>query len=184
MDHHGHRLTRLRPQRDVGAANLDIVVAVGIRCELVPDKFRQRYPQPSTGAQQFVCCCQRAKAPLERCREFGDRSAPLHCVGNDSVDGRKCILHAVIELGDQYAFAFLCPLALSHVDVDANHSAWVTIGIIGDETAPLDPANATAWEKCTIVYFILGMPLSKGVTANVFHVFTIVRVHSRLPLAA
>ena len=96
---------------------------------------------PPTGAQQFVRRCHRANASIERRCEIGNGSAPLPGVGDDSADGGKCVLDAMVELGQQSALLFLHPFALGYVDADADDAVWLSFAIVGNETARLDPSH-------------------------------------------
>src|SRR5215813_8396276 len=66
-----------------------------------------------------MCCRHRADASLDCCGEIADRSALMPGAGNDGTDGCKCVFHAMVELGNQYALAFLCALALGDIACQA-----------------------------------------------------------------
>jgi hypothetical protein len=47
----------------------------------------------------------------------------------------------MIELGNQYALVFLHPLALGHIDGNANNPLRAPLAIVGNDTTPLDPPD-------------------------------------------
>src|SRR5262245_37210571 len=96
---------------------------------------------PLTRAQQFVCLCHRADAPIECRNKLCDRSTRLLRLGYDSADGRERVLYAMVELGHQQALLLLNPFALGHVNGDADNAKRASISVIGNETARLDPSQ-------------------------------------------
>src|SRR5262249_18543289 len=71
-------------------------------------------------------CRHRVNASLNCRGEVGDRSAPLAGVGNDSADGRKCVLDAMVKFSIQDFAGLLGSLALGNVDVHADQASCVT----------------------------------------------------------
>src|SRR5262245_51798244 len=146
MKYHGHRLTCLRLQQDVRA--VDLGVAAGcVRCELAPDQLCQRHPLPPTRAQKFVRRCHRANASIERHDEISDRSAPLPGAGNNSTDGRECVLDAMVEFGQQSSLLLFHPFALGYVDADADDSVWKSSAAKRKKTARLHPTQLASGTK-------------------------------------
>ena len=139
---------------------------------------------PPTGAQQFVCRCHRANASIERRYEIGDRSAPLPRVGDDSADGRECVLDAMVELGQQSALLFLHPFALGYVNADADDSVRVSFAAIGNETARLDPSQLATRTNDAILYIIFAPALTERLAAELFYPSYVVAVHASQAFAA
>src|SRR5262249_263500 len=106
MEHHRYCLAGLRVQNDLGTADFG-VLARGKWREPLTSELCERYSPPSTKTQQLVCCRHRAKAPVECIYEIGHRSSANRSLGNYGADGRECILHSVVQLGEQYALALL-----------------------------------------------------------------------------
>src|SRR5262249_43544343 len=106
-------------------------------------------------AQQFVGRCHRANAPVQSRDKIGDRSAPLPSVGNESADGRECVLDAMVELGQQGALLFLHPFAFGYVNADADNSVRASYVVIQNETACFDPSHFAASTNDAIFYAIL-----------------------------
>src|SRR5262245_66324561 len=110
MEHHCHCLAGFCAQHDFRAVDIDIV-GCGIRCELTLNELCQRYPAPSTRAQQLVCCRHRANASVESRYEIGHRSISTGGLRNNGTDRREGVLDTMVGLRDQYALTFLCALA-------------------------------------------------------------------------
>src|SRR5262245_14219919 len=181
MEHHCHCLACFCAQHDFWPIDLDIV-GCGIRCELALNQLCQRYSVPSTGAQQLVCCCHRANAPVESRYEIGHRSIPNRSLGNNGADGSEGVLDTMVELRDQCALVFLCALALSHVDVDAYHPFRMPFFIVGDRTASFDPTDLAGWEVYAVLTDVLLPLVGKSLLTRPFRPFKILSVHSRPPL--
>src|SRR5215469_7980502 len=89
-------------------------------------------------------CRHRVNASLNCRGEVGDRSAPSPGVGNNSADGRKCVLDAMVKFSIQDFAGLFGSLALGHVDLHADHASCVAGLVILYETARLDPADRSA----------------------------------------
>src|SRR5262249_39759228 len=106
-------------------------------------------------------CCHRANASLKSRSEISDRSALLLGVGDDSSDGRKRVLDAVVEFGVQDFTGLFGTLALGDVDVHADQASCVTGLVILYETARFDPADRSAGSHNAKLGVMLAAPLGK-----------------------
>src|SRR5262249_17601778 len=108
-----------------------------------------------------MCCCHRANAPLKCRSEINDRSSPLPSVGDDGSDGRKRVFNAVVEFSIQDFSGLFGSLAISDVDVHADHAFCATGLVILYETTRLDPADRSAGAHNTMLCVMLAAPLGK-----------------------
>ena len=60
---------------------------------------------------------------------------------------------------------FLGPLALCHIDIDADHP-WVTITVIGNKRAGLDPPHAGPREVDAVVDIVFALLLTEDLLAQ------------------
>src|SRR5262249_52865505 len=90
----------------------------------------------------------------------------------------------MVEFGVQRALALFRSFALCDVDVDAHHALRVTITIVRDEAARLDPPHSTVQENNAVLHIVFAPPLTECMTAKSFQAPHIIWVHPILPLTA
>ena len=109
---------------------------------------------------------------------------PCRGVGDDSADGRECVLDAMVELGQQSALLFLHPFALGYVNADADNSVWVSSAAKGKETARLDPSQLATRTNDTILYVIFAPAVTERLAAELFYPSYVFGVHASQAFAA
>src|SRR5215510_14572169 len=129
-----------------------------------------------------MCRRHRANAPVEGRHEVDHRSIPNSSLGNNGADGREGVLDTMVELRHQCALAFLCELALSHVDVDAYYPFRTPFFVVRDRTASFDPTDIASWEYYAVLTGVLLPPVGKSLLTRPFSPLKILVVHSGPPL--
>jgi len=89
----------------------------------------------------------------------------------------------MVELRDQYALAFICALALTHIGVDANDPFRTPFFIVRDRTASFDPTGFAGWEDYAVLSGVFLPPVGKSSLTRPFRPLKILVVHSGPPLA-
>ena len=74
---------------------------------------------------------------------------------SDGANGREHILDAMVELGHQHALAFVCPLAISDVDVDANKPLGTPIAVVSNEGRELAEYRIREFNMNSFVDFFI-----------------------------
>src|SRR5262245_50575204 len=88
----------------------------------------------------------------------------------------------MVKLANQEALLFLCPLALGHIDCDANHASWAPTTIVCNEITLLDPSDI-ALSANDAVFGVQSVPLIReGLVAKFFDALKVLGVHPHPPL--
>ena len=95
-----------------------------------------------------------------------------------ALDGRECILDAMVELGQQSDLLFLHPFALGYVNADADDSVRASFAIVGNETARLDPTHFATSTNDAILHAIFAPARTERLAAELFHPPYVVAVHA------
>src|SRR5262245_7723165 len=86
-------------------------------------------------------------------------------MGDNGVDGGKCVLDAMVELGIQVPSGLFSLLALGDIDVNADH-AFCAVGlVIFNVAARLDPPDRSAGEYNAKLGMMLSEQLGKYLLA-------------------
>src|SRR5262249_9070422 len=93
--------------------------------------------------QQFMCPCHRLDATIECRRKIGHRAARTQRVGNDGTNGRERVLDAMVKLSEQDALLPLHPLTLGYIDVDTISPLGLSIAVVRNQLACLDPPDGS-----------------------------------------
>jgi hypothetical protein len=88
----------------------------------------------------------------------------------------------MVKLAKQNELLFLNPLALGHIDVDADHLSWLSIAIIRNELPRLDPPDLTTPNNA-MLRGIFAPPLTVSFIPLRLYSSKVLRVHARSPLA-
>src|SRR5262249_55687617 len=114
----------------------------------------------------------------ERSHEIGKRTARDQRLGDNGADGCKHILYAMVEFRDKNALLFLDPFSLGYIYADTDDSMRMSITVVSNETARLDPTHLAAGTSDTILYAIFAPARPKRLAADLFHPPYVVEVHT------
>src|SRR5262249_49524563 len=89
----------------------------------------------------------------------------------------------MVQLGNQYALAFLCTFALSHIYADPHHPRGAPVTIVRKGTAPLDPTHLAIRANNAVFNVGLVLPIGKDLIAKGFHASQIVWMYPGPPFA-
>ena len=103
---------------------------------------------------------------------------------SDGANGREHILHAMVELSNQYPLLFLGPLTLGDVYTDANQPFRVSYRVISNEAARFDPSDLAARTNDAILCVIFASLFAERFAPEPLHLRNILRVHAGKTIAA
>src|SRR5262245_34403194 len=182
MDNHCHNLTSLCSQHDFRTVQLGVAI-LGIGGQLALNKLRYRDASPPVCTQQFLGPCHGLDSPVE-CRHESDHRPILNRgLRNDGANGREGVLHAMVELSDQYTLTFLSTFARGHVDVDAHYPRRTPIIVVENESTRLEPSNLTTRANNTVLKAKFAPALQECPSPYVLDFVNIIAVHAGLQLA-